>query len=744
MPPVRPPKTKNNGRTRVISARHARPKVKRALARRGEKREPAKEIREIVRKRAEAEAAIADARRSHGRLREAIDILPQGIVFLDGEGRYILWNKKYAEIYSATSDLFKPGVRLEDTLRIGVERGDYPEAEGRKEQWIAERLEKLYQPGARHEQLLADGRCILIEERLTSDGGVIGLRVDITELKQREASFRLLFDGNPVPMIVCALDDERILAVNDAAISHYGYSRATFEAMAIRDLQAFAPDTPWGDEAAVDASAASKTWRHVKSDGSLIDVAIYSRRLIHGDRPAMLLALIDTTERRRAEARLAFMAQHDGLTGLPNRTMLRQRIDETMGLSRRSGARVAVVCLDLDDFKTINETLGHAVGDKVLRGLAKRLRSSLREEDVVGRLGADEFVVVQSGIQRPEDASDLARRLIAAVTEPYLIEGHSVAVSARAGIAIAPGDGDDAEKLLKNADMALSRAKGEAGMTFSFFEAAMDARAQTRRRLEADLRAAIDAELLRPHYQPLIDLKTGQITGFEALVRWLSPERGFVSPGEFIPVAEETGLINPIGGLVLRRACGEAAGWPDPVRVAVNLSPLQFRTGNLLAMVMDALNQSGLPARRLELEITETLLMDKGDQVLATLHALRALGVHISMDDFGTGYSSLSYLRSFPFDKIKIDQSFVRGLAANHDAQAIVRAIVNLGKGLGVTITAEGIETEAELSFLRAEGCNQGQGFLFSKARPNEEVMRLLAVQRRDNPTDDETTWLVA
>lgn len=744
MPRVRPPKTKNNGRTRTISARrHARPKVKRALAKLSQKREPATEIREIVRKRAEAQAAVADARRSHERLREAIDILPQGIVFLDGEGRYILWNKKYSEIYSATSDLFKPGVRLEDTLRIGVARGDYPEAEGREEEWIAERLQKLYQPGARHEQLLADGRCILIEERLTSDGGVIGLRVDITELKQREASFRLLFDGNPVPMIVCALDDEKILAVNDAAISHYGYSRSSFEAMTIRDLQAFASETPWADETD-DAAAASKTWRHVKSDGSLIDVAVYSRYLIHGDRPAMLLALIDTTERRRAEARLAFMAQHDGLTGLPNRTMLRQRIDETMSQSRRSGQKVAVVCLDLDDFKTINETLGHATGDKVLRGVAKRLRSSLRQEDLVGRLGADEFIVVQSDILRPEEASDLAHRLISAVSEPYLIEGQTVAISARAGIAIAPGDGDDAERLLKNADMALSRAKGEAGMTFSFFEAAMDAKAQTRRRLEADLRAAIDAELLRPHYQPLVDLKTGQITGFEALVRWLSPERGFISPGEFIPVAEETGLINPIGGLVLRRACAEAAHWPDPVRVAVNLSPLQFRTGNLLAMVMDALNQSGLPAKRLELEITETLLMDKGDQVLATLHALRALGVHISMDDFGTGYSSLSYLRSFPFDKIKIDQSFVRGLAANHDAQAIVRAIVNLGKGLGVTITAEGIETGAELSFLRAEGCHQGQGFLFSKARPNDEVMRLLEAQRRDNPSDDEKTWLVA
>ena len=707
-------------------------------------RQPAAEIREIVRKRAEAEAAIEEARRSHERLREAIDILPQGIVFLDREGRYILWNKKYSEIYSATADLFQPGVKLEDTLRIGVERGDYPEAQGREQEWLAERLERLYQPGARHEQVLADGRCILIEERLTSDGGLIGLRVDITELKQREASFRLLFDGNPVPMLVCALDDERILDVNEAAISHYGYDRDAFRAMKIRQLQAFAAEAPWIEQQAEESG--TRVCKHVRSDGSLIDVELYSRRLVHGERPAMLLAVIDTTERRRAEARLVFMAQHDGLTGLPNRTMLRQVIDDTLSKFRRTGQNVVVACLDLDSFRDINESLGHAVGDKVLRGVGKRLRSSLRDHDAVGRLGADEFIVVQSGAARPEDVADVVRRLIDAISEPYLIDGHKVVISARAGIAIAPGDGDDAERLLKNANLALSRAKSEARGRLRFFEHEMDARARARRRLEIDLRAAIEAEQLQPYYQPLVDLKTGTITGFESLVRWKTPERGFVSPGEFIPVAEETGLIEPVGGLVLRRACMEAAHWPDQVRVAVNLSPLQFRTGNLLAQVMDALARSGLPAKRLELEITEALLMDKGEQVLATLHALRALGVHISMDDFGTGYSSLSYLRSFPFDKIKIDQSFVRGLDANQDAQAIVRAIVNLGKGLGVTITAEGIETGAELSFLRAEGCHQGQGFLFSQARPNEEIVRLLEAQSRISPAidNDERTWLVA
>jgi predicted signal transduction protein with EAL and GGDEF domain len=317
-----------------------------------------------------------------------------------------------------------------------------------------------------------------------------------------------------------------------------------------------------------------------------------------------------------------------------------------------------------------------------------------------------------------------------AIGDPYLLDGHSVVIGASIGIAMAPGDGDDSEKLLKNADMALSRAKNDSRGTFSFFEAGMDARAQSRRKIEIDLRDAIQNDVLRPYYQPLVDLATGRITGFEALVRWPHPERGMVSPAEFIPVAEETGLINPLGALMLRRACADAALWPDDVRVAVNLSPLQFRIGNLLSLVMNVLKETGLPARRLELEITETLLLEKSSQVLATLHALRALGVRISMDDFGTGYSSLSYLRSFPFDKIKIDQSFVRDLGSNRDAQAIVRSIISLGMGLGVTITAEGVETEAELSCLRAEGCHEGQGFLFSRARPNAEIVALLKAQR--------------
>jgi diguanylate cyclase (GGDEF)-like protein/PAS domain S-box-containing protein len=589
-------------------------------------------------------------------------------------------------------------------------------------------MRRLFHPGHSHEQFLADGRCIQIEERTTSDGGVIGLRVDITELKQREASFRLMFDSNPVPMIVCSLKDERIVAVNDAAVAHYGYSRGEFASLTIRRLQAFETELPWSGDA-TNAERAARTWKHVKADGSLIDLAIYSRQLNYNGEPAVLLALMDITERKRAEMRLAFMAHHDGLTGLPNRSLLRKRLDEALVQTRRTGEKIAVLFVGVDHFKAVNDTLGHAIGDKLLRGIARRLRSTLREEDPLARLNSDEFAVVQTGIKRPEDITLLAKRLLNAIAEPYLLDGHSVVASASIGIAVAPVDGDDSEKLLMSADMALSRAKKDSRGSFSFFEPGMDARAQARRIIETDLRAALRHEVLRPYYQPLIALSSGHITGCEALVRWPHPERGMISPAEFIPVAEDTGLINAIGAQVLRQACLDAARWPGDTRVAVNLSPLQFRVGNLMATVMDALKHAGLPPRRLELEITETLLLEKSSQVIATLHALRALGVRISMDDFGTGYSSLSYLRSFPFDKIKIDQSFVRGLCDNRESQAIVRAIISLGVGLGVTITAEGVETEAELSWLRAEGCHEAQGFLFSPARPNDEVKGLLELQ---------------
>jgi diguanylate cyclase (GGDEF)-like protein/PAS domain S-box-containing protein len=685
----------------------------------------------LQRARAEARDAIEAAERAHERLRDAIEILPEGVVFLDPDNRYILWNRQYADIYKRSADLFEPGVRLEDTLRIGVSRGDYPEALGREQEWIAERLELLRNPRGRHEQILADGRCILIEERRTSDGGSIGLRVDITEMKQREASFRLLFDSNPVPMFVYALDDEGIIAVNDAALAHYGHSRAAFLTMKLGALH-----DP-GETAGLPHVAmlspddqAGRTWKHRKSNGDPIDVAIYSQLLTYEGRAAALIAAIDITERKRAEARIAYMAHHDALTALPNRVLLRLRLEDMIHRAGRDRAQFAVMCIDLDNFKSVNDTLGHPLGDLLLQHVARRLKAVLREGDIVARLGGDEFAVLQGAVESIDAATALAGRLIAVISEPYELDGHVVAIGASIGIALAPCDSDDRDRLLKQADMALYRAKADGKGAFRFFEPEMDARVQARRRLEIDLRAAVDGRTLEIHYQPLVDLTTGETCAFEALLRWPHPERGMIPPAEFIPVAEETGLITTIGAFVLRQACTDATAWPGNTKVAVNLSPLQFRTGNLMQTVMSALNGAGLAPHRLELEITETLLLERSDPVLATLHALRALGVRIAMDDFGTGYSSLSYLRSFPFDKIKIDRSFVRDVASNTESQAIVRAIVSLGSSLGITITAEGVESERDADKLRAEGCTEAQGYFFSVPRPQAEILGELRRRR--------------
>jgi diguanylate cyclase (GGDEF)-like protein/PAS domain S-box-containing protein len=690
---------------------------------------PLHEARALLRARRDAHAAVAQSQRAHARLCEAIDILPHGLVFLDAEGRYILWNQQYANIYKRSADLFNSGARLEDTLRIGVERGDYPDAIGREEEWVAERVRRLKNPDGPHEQILSDGRCILIEERRTADGGVIGLRVDITEIKQREESFRLLFDGNPVPMFVYALDDQRLLAANDAAVEHYGYRREELLAMTLSDIQegtdeatVICPDLP-DDEA-------GKTWKHRKADRTKIDVAVYARRQTFQSRAAVLIAAIDITERKRAEARVAFMAHHDALTSLPNRVLLHSCMAEMLNRLRRNLKGFAVICVDLDNFKTVNDTYGHPFGDRLLQAVAVRLKSLLAEDDIVARLGGDEFAIIQTNVTQPEHVSALVQRLIDAVGKPFALEGHDISVGVSVGIALAPGDSTDADALLKNADMALYRAKADGRGTFRFFEPEMDARVQARHRLEIDLRAALQNGQLELHYQPLVDLRTGKVNGFEALMRWCHPERGWITPIEFIQVAEETGLIAQVGAFVIQQACTDAASWPRDVKVAVNLSPLQFRYGTLFQQVKDALQRSGLAASRLELEITETLLLEKSDQVIATLHALRALGVRISMDDFGTGYSSLSYLRSFPFDKIKIDQSFVRDLSANEDSQAIVRAVVGLGESFGITITAEGIETESDLKRLIEDGCNEGQGYLFSKAMPANKISQFLITKR--------------
>jgi diguanylate cyclase (GGDEF)-like protein/PAS domain S-box-containing protein len=437
--------------------------------------------------------------------------------------------------------------------------------------------------------------------------------------------------------------------------------------------------------------------------------------------------LEDITAWREAQEKLSYLAHHDPLTGLPNRTKFREELDQTLRRVHRNG-RVAVLCLDLDHFKEINDSLGHPIGDELLKEVANRLGASVREGDTVARLGGDEFAIVQAGTDlQASESSSLAERLVAIVGAPYVIRGHQLNIGASIGIAFAPTDGEDPDQLLKNADMALYRAKEDGRGTYRFFEPGMDARAQARRLLEIDLRAALTRDEFEIHYQPIHDLRTDQIAAFEALIRWNHPLRGMISPIDFIPLAEETGLINQLGEWVLRRACLDAASWSRGVRVAVNLSPVQFKNPNLVQAVMSALATSGLAAARLELEITESVLLQDSAATLAILHKLRSFGVQISMDDFGTGYSSLSYLRSFPFDKIKIDRSFVQELATRGDSMAIVRAVTGLGKSLGISIVAEGVETNEQLSLLRTEGCTEVQGFLFSRPRPARDVEAMLS-----------------
>jgi diguanylate cyclase (GGDEF)-like protein len=434
----------------------------------------------------------------------------------------------------------------------------------------------------------------------------------------------------------------------------------------------------------------------------------------------------DITDRRLAEEKIAFMGRHDSLTRLPNRFTFRDQIEQALTLLDE-GENLAILCLDLDRFKSVNDTLGHNIGDLLLCEIARRLKECVRESDMVARLSGDEFAVVQRNAVQPAAATALARRIVEAVGAPCDLDGHQVVVGASVGIAIAPGDGAAAEKLMKNADLALYRAKADGRATYRFFEPEMDARMQARRALESDLRSAIATHEFELHYQAIVNLATGNIGGFEALLRWHHPGRGLVPPADFISVAEETGLIVPIGEWVIRDACFEAAGWPVPAKVAVNLSPVQLRSPGLVASVTAALEESGLAPNRLEIEITETVLLQDSEATLATLHQLRNLGTHISMDDFGTGYSSLSYLRKFPFDKIKIDRSFVRDLAKHDDSLAIVRAVAALGKSLGIATTAEGVETAEQLERVRNEGCTEVQGFFFGQARPAADVLRLLS-----------------
>ncbi len=548
----------------------------------------------------------------------------------------------------------------------------------------------------------------------------------------REVNHRLDAALSNISQGVCLFSGDTLVVANRRYSEIYGLDPASIgpgttldEILAMRSAAGSGPAMPLDEY---------RAWRSTLKAGdtrseSVVElangrvIAVSLQPMANGESVA---THDDITERRQAEAKVVYVARHDGLTGLPNRVMFDERVQQAIAMAGR-GLQHAVLSADPDHFKSVNDTYGHAMGDRLLQGVAERLDACVREGDTVARLGSDEFAILLVGVDRPEGAAELAKRVIQVMSAPFYLDDAPIVVTTSIGVAIGPNDGATPGKLLQCADTALHRAKTDERSCYRFFEQDMDARLQLRFAMERDLRTALDDDEFELAYQPLFDLRENEICGFEALVRWRHPTRGLIAPNDFIPLVEETGMIVKLGAWVLQQACAEAATWPKPVRIAVNLSGIQLRGSGLVDTVKHALRASGLPATRLELEITESVLLNNSEDTLATLHALRDLGISIAMDDFGTGYSSLSYLRSFPFDKIKIDQSFIRDISDQQNSVAIISAVVGLGRSMGMTTTAEGVETQGQLLYLRREGCDEIQGYLLSQPVSAEAARAMLA-----------------
>jgi diguanylate cyclase (GGDEF)-like protein len=550
------------------------------------------------------------------------------------------------------------------------------------------------------------------------------------QLASQNAQFSAALEGMPQGLAMFDAD-RRLLICNKTYASMYGFpddfiKRGT-TLRAIMEYRIATGMCPENTDGFIEQRTAELySEQMIANEQQLLDgriILVLGRPMSNG---GVVVIHMDVTEKRHAEKRIEYLARHDELTGLANRALLRERIENDLA-QPGSGREVAVLCLDLDRFKHVNDALGHSNGDVLLQAVARRLCEIVPEDDLIARTGSDEFAVVSSQAASPEHLSDLAARIIRSMSAPIELGDSQVNIGVSVGIAVGPQDGSDSDRLLKNADLALYRAKAVNRGNFSFFEPAMDAKAQARRVLETDLRDALQRGEFEMYYQPVVNLEENKISGFEALLRWHHPTKGLVSPSEFIPLAEETGLIVPLGEWVIRKACGDAQSWPSDIRVAVNVSPTQFLNNKLTTFIVSALAASGLAPNRLEVEITESVLMKDNEATLATLHQLRGMGVRIAMDDFGTGYSSLSYVRSFPFDKIKIDQCFVRDLKDNPDSISIIRAVTGIGESFGMTTTVEGVETQEQLDTMRSEGCNEVQGFFYSKPMPLGDVPALLA-----------------
>jgi diguanylate cyclase (GGDEF)-like protein/PAS domain S-box-containing protein len=695
-----------------------------------------------IRGRLALDRASERLRTQNRRFNAVLTNMPLGVCMFDSKGRLAVSNDRYVRMYGLPAKAVEPGTTLREILRYRKANGTFS---GDVERFCDNLIEQLARgslvKGSFH---LNDGRFISASGQPMDGGGWVSIHEDTTEqqlakrrLEQTKRFLDTVIENVPAPIVVKEPDTQKFVLVNQAYEAFVGLprdsliGRTVFELFPSKDAELIAK---YDNEAVQFNKRLVSAEFPVETPANGMRV-VTTTRLVVGDgneKPQYLIAVIeDVTEKKKTEAKIAYMAHHDPLTGLFNRAQFTERLDGALTRVRR-GEQLAVLFLDLDQFKQVNDTRGHLAGDELLKAVADRLRGCVREIDTVARLGGDEFAIIQTAIKKPAETSALADRIRAAIKAPYDFGDLQAVVGVSIGISHAPHDATASAELMKRADLALYKAKGDGRDMYRFFEPEMDARITARRKLEADLRNAIVNSEFELFYQPVVNIQRNEIVGVEGLLRWHHPEHGTISPAEFIPLAEETGLIVSLGEWVIRQACSDAANWPTGIKIAVNLSPAQFRSQNLAQVVISALAASGVPPCRLELEITEEMLFEHNRNNLAVLEQLRELGVQIVMDDFGIGYSSLNYLRSFQFDKIKIDRSFVNDLSSGSELSlAIVQAVARLASVLKVPATAEGIETKDQLELVRAAGCTEFQGYLFSPPKPAEEIARLFQPRAR-------------
>jgi diguanylate cyclase (GGDEF)-like protein/PAS domain S-box-containing protein len=695
------------------------------------------EIIEAEKTRALAEADLKRQRELAAQMLlfdAAISNMAHALCMFDATQRLIVCNKQYAELYGLTKEQTKQGTTLREILNYRIEAGFVPT---NHESYVEDRIKEIEENKPYHLiNRLKDGRYISVVHRPMEGGGWVATHEDISthklgeqELDETKTFLDSIIANIPVAVVVKDVETHRFILTNRAFEETIGRSSSDLKGKTVFDIYR-TEDAQLMDKADTDAiqnSVGISSIDYEVETPQLGSRFFSTKRIVirdtQNDAKYLLVVIDDVTERKASEQRISFMAHHDALTGLANRLSVSQKIQEAAARQRRFGDSFGVLLLDLDRFKQVNDTLGHPAGDALLREVAARLKAVLRETDVLARLGGDEFAIIQAseGSQR-EAACSLASRIITIIGKPFEIDGNEVNIGTSIGIALAPEHGTKSDDLLKMADMALYRAKAAGRNSYRFFDSEMSTAANTRHQLENELRRAIQRDEFELHYQPIIDTKTNRVCGAETLVRWRHPKKGLIYPDQFIPLAEETGMIAQIGEWVLQTACVVASKWPDDVKVAVNLSPIQFRKVNLPDVVMCALAVSGLPPERLELEITETALIESAAECLPALRKFKNLGVSVALDDFGTGYSSLSLLTMFPFDKIKIDKSFTQNMTKRADCAAIISATLTLAQSLNIETTAEGVETEDQYRFLRLAGVTSLQGYLFKKPCSASEI----------------------